>query len=130
MSTKIPKNLHLLHLVKPSWFRQFSSSESFKKQVSTPAMLFKTDCTRKQNVQIFVPILSLTLSRLQRSVYSVRATLHGFFLFSDSVCVFIVIFCVLGIKKYSRDVAQWCVLLSGKRRVFKIECSKFVDFGF
>ena len=27
-----------------TWFRQFSSSESFKNQVSTPAMLCKTDC--------------------------------------------------------------------------------------
>ena len=48
-----------------TWFRQFSSSESFKKQVSTPAMLYKTDCTctssiffrykvqNKQNSSIF-----------------------------------------------------------------------------
>ena len=28
-----------------SWFRQFSSSESFKQQVLTPAKLCKTDCT-------------------------------------------------------------------------------------
>ena len=34
-----------------TWFRQFSSSESFKKQVSTPAMFCETDCTHNNTVQ-------------------------------------------------------------------------------
>ena len=39
MSTKIQKSYIFC-----TWFRQFSYFESFKKQVSTPAMLCKTDC--------------------------------------------------------------------------------------
>ena len=38
-----------------TWFGQFSSSESFKKQVSTPAIICKTDCTRFFGFCFFIP---------------------------------------------------------------------------
>ena len=50
MSTKFQKSYIFC-----TQFRQFSSFESFKKQVSTPAKLCKTDCSKKCNQSLSAP---------------------------------------------------------------------------